>query len=118
MIKIMKLIYLIILFLWLQIKKKTLTRFISLFTSKTLGVDLCLCLFRDEFSTFFKHTTFGICDLNLLAVDIRVVILSGDIVHIGCITLEMYILTFYLKVKRCNDIKFKSLIGRIIFLPL
>ena len=91
-----------ILFLWLQIKKKKLSRFLSFSTSKTPGVDLFLCFFCDEFSTFLKHTTFGIRNFNLLAVYICVVILSKDIVHIGCITLEMYILTFYLKVTRCN----------------
>ena len=103
-------IYRNILFLWLQMTKKTLPRFISFFTSKTLGVDLFLCFFCDEFSTFLKHATFCIRDFNLLAMYIRVVILSEDIVHIGCITLEMYILTFYLRVKRRNDRNFKSLI--------
>ena len=92
-----------ILFLWLQIKKKKLSCFLSFSTSKAPGVDLFLCFFCDEFSTFLKHTTFGIHNFNLLAVYICVVILSKDIVHIGCITLEMYILTFYLKVKRCNS---------------
>ena len=109
-IMIIEQIYRNILFLWLQMTKKTLSRFISFFTSKTLGVDLFLCFFCDEFSTFLKHATFGIRNFNLLAVYIRVVILSKDIVHIGCITLEMYILAFYLRVKRSNDLNFKSVI--------
>ena len=83
--------------------KNKLSPSVSFSTSNILGVDLVLCFFCDEFSTFFEHTTFGILDFNLLAVHIRVVILSEDIVHIGCITLEMYILTFYLKVQRCNS---------------